>query len=130
MFYLLICGSRSYSNYHEFEKVTDFLLKNKEDITIISGGAKGADKLAEEYCHNKNIEIIIFNAEWNKYGKSAGFKRNVEMINFIKDKEQKGVLSFWDMKSKGTEHSIKLSKKENIPIRIFDIKNKKIIKEV
>lgn len=129
MFYLLICGSRSYSNYYEFEKVADFLLKNKKDIVVVSGGSKGADKLAEEYCHNKNIEIIIFNAEWNKYGKSAGFRRNTEMISFIKDKEQKGILAFWDMESKGTGHSIKLAKKENIPIRIFDTRVKKIIKE-
>ena len=128
MFYLLICGSRNYHNYLEFKKITDFALKNQKDVVIVSGGANGADKLAEKYCFEKNIKIIVFNAEWNKYGKSAGFKRNAEMINFIKEKEKNGVLAFWDMESKGTEHSIKLARKENIDVRIFDIENKKIIR--
>lgn len=111
MFYLLVCGSRNYHDYLEFKKITDFVLKNQKDVIIISGGANGADRFSEQYCSEKNIKIIVFNAEWNKYGKSAGFKRNAEMINFIKEKEKIGVLAFWDMESKGTRHSIGLAKK-------------------
>lgn len=128
MFYLLICGSRNYNNYSEFEKITNLVLKNQKDVTIVSGGAKGADKLAERYCCIKNIKIFIFNAKWDKYGKSAGFIRNAEMIDFIREKNNNGVLAFWDMESNGTKHTIESAKKNNIQIRIFDIKNKKIIK--
>lgn len=83
---------------------------------IVSGGAKGADTLgetfADKHCQN---ESIIFKPEWEKYGRSAGFKRNKLIIN-----ECDICIAFWDGESRGTKSSIDLAKKMNKPVYIYD----------
>jgi len=80
-----------------------------ESFGIISGGAKGADKLGEMFADLYSKPKKIFPAEWNKYGKSAGFIRNQHIVDACDM-----VLAFWDGKSKGTQDTInkaKLAKK-------------------
>lgn len=85
---------------------------------LISGGAKGADKMAEGWANNHGIDTLIFPAEWNKYGKSAGFRRNEDII-----KNADYVIAFWDGKSRGTKHSLSLCDKYNKPYRIIPYNN-------
>lgn len=124
-FYLLIVGSRFYSDYNEFVNITEYVLKNrKEEIVIVSGGALGADYLAKKYANDNKYEYIEFRADWNKYNKSAGYIRNKQMHQFISEKSNRGCLAFWDGKSKGTSHSFKLAKEYNNPIRIYNFTEK------
>ncbi len=85
-----------------------------DDITIVSGGARGVDSYAEAFAKRNNIETKIFLPNWNRYGKSAGFIRNELIIN-----EADKVIAFWDGKSKGSKHSIDLAIKANKPIDIY-----------
>ena len=99
---IAVIGSRDFTNYQLLKKH----LNNYQSIdTIISGGAKGADKLAEKYAEEFNITMEIHPPDWKTYGKSAGPIRNKIIV-------ENGdlVLVFWDGKSKGTEHSIKYAK--------------------
>lgn len=75
---------------------------------IISGGAKGADTLGEKFAKEYNKELIVFKPNWDKYGKSAGFKRNVDIIN-----ECDYCAIFWDGQSHGTKHDIYLCHQYN-----------------
>ena len=130
-FYLLIAGSRNYTDYFEFEKVVNKLLhnrlKNNDNIVIISGGAKGADSLAERYAKEYDYELKVFKANWDKHGKSAGYKRNAEMHNFLKQQKNRGCLCFWDMSSSGTRNNFSLAIKHQTPIRVFDTVNKRYL---
>jgi predicted Rossmann fold nucleotide-binding protein DprA/Smf involved in DNA uptake len=99
-----VIGSRSFSDYLLVEST----LKTMEIDCIISGGAKGADKLGAKYAINNNIKLGEHIPEWGKYGRSAGFKRNHKIIN-----DADVVVAYWDGKSKGTKHSIDLAKKQN-----------------
>lgn len=74
-----------------------------ESLTIISGGARGVDTIAANWAKNNDIPLIVFKADWNKFGKKAGMIRNNDIIG-----ECDIVLAIWDGKSKGTHHSIKL----------------------
>ncbi len=62
---------------------------NKESIVLIHGGATGADALAhkwaEYWCrtHNEEVEVVICEANWEAYGKSAGPARNSTMASGI-----------------------------------------------
>lgn len=76
---VLVCGGRNYSNKDRLHEVLDELHLTNDD-TIISGMAKGADDLAAKYSVQKQIMLDAFPAQWNKYGKSAGFKRNTQML--------------------------------------------------
>lgn len=119
-FYLLIAGSRSFNNYELLKERCDFFLQNQKGIIhIVSGGARGADTLAEQYARERGYKLHVFPADWNKYGNRAGYIRNEEMHEFIaKESCKRGVICFWDGQSKGTAHNFELSKKYNNPLRI------------
>jgi hypothetical protein len=83
---------------------------------LVSGAAKGADSLGEKWAIENQITTLIFPANWKKYGKQAGFIRNVDII-----KNCDYVIAFWDNKSKGTKHSISLCEKYNKQYKIINI---------
>ena len=111
-----IVGSRGFDNYDRLKKILDQL-----DIdVIISGGARGADSLGEQYALERGIDTLIFEPDWDKYGNRAGYIRNTDIIN-----NADIVFAFWDGESKGTLHSINLAKKKRKGLRIIRYKEKK-----
>ena len=124
MFYCLVVGSRTFNNYDLLQAKLDFLLQNKVKggITIVSGGARGADTLAELYAKKHNYHLKVFPADWNTFGKRAGYIRNEVMHEYISKFKERGVVAFWDYKSKGTAHNFPLAKKYKTPLRIVDIR--------
>lgn len=106
---LAVVGSRNFDNYpllqYELDKIKPSL--------IISGGAKGADELAEVYAFDRKIPTKIFYADWETLGKTAGFLRNIKIVN-----ECDFLIAFWDKESKGTKSSIDLAMKRNKLLRI------------
>lgn len=88
-----------------------------DDIKIVSGGAIGADKLAEKYANENKYEKIIFKPDWKRYGNGAGAVRNREIIN-----EADIVIAFWDGESKGTKNSIDIAQKYNKKIIVVKFK--------
>ena len=107
---LLIAGSRSIK---EFD-LSPYIPKDTD--LIISGGAKGIDKIAETYADKHKLSKLIMRPKYNLYLKAAPLKRNEEMIN-LADK----VLIIWDGKSKGTKYTIKYAKKMNKELEIIVI---------
>ena len=118
---VVIAGCRDYNNYKEAKDFIDYCFSNirKENtIIIVSGGAKGADALGERYAAENGLKLERHPADWEKYGKSAGPKRNKKMAE-IGDY----VICFWDGKSRGTKSMIEYAKKLEKPIRIKMINN-------
>lgn len=112
---IAVVGSRTFNDY----KLLRSTLNKYDHIElIVSGGAKGADSLAEKYARENGIETLIFKPDWDKNGKAAGYIRNVDII-----KNCDLVIAFWDGKSKGTKHSIDLAKNGNKKIIIERIEN-------
>lgn len=120
---IIIAGSRNFNNYDFLENKINELIKNKQiDITeIVSGKAKGADFLGEKYASLNNISIKEFPANWNLYGKKAGFLRNQEMGNYADV-----LIAFWDGNSKGTKHMIDYMKSLKKQVFVFNFKEQKI----
>ena len=75
---------------------------------VVSGGARGVDKLGELWANSQNIPTEIYYPDWDQYGKAAGFIRNKLIVE-----NSDAVLAFWDGSSKGTKSSIDLAKKYN-----------------
>lgn len=101
---LAIVGSRNINDYQILEAAIKEY--NLIPTSIVSGGADGVDTLAFRYAKQNNIPIVVFKPDWRKYGKSAGFKRNIQIVE-----SSDVVLAIWDGKSKGTKHSIDLANK-------------------
>lgn len=105
-----VIGSRTFTNYKYMKEILDSFSFSE----IVSGGAKGADSLARRYAEEKNIPITEILPEWDKYGKSAGFKRNKLIID-----QSDAIVAFWDGVSRGTAHSISLARKNGKDVHIF-----------
>ncbi len=118
---VLVCGGVDFNNEALLAETLDAILE-KENTVIVSGGAKGADTLAEKYAADNGIEIKVFPAEWSKYGRSAGPIRNKKMLDFISGSGNPLVVAFWDGKSRGTKNTIETARKMKIATLIVDYK--------
>ena len=115
MIKVIIAGTRDFNDYAYLKKNVDYFLQginpNNEEIEIVSGNARGADKLGERYAKEHNLPVKLFPANWDKYGKRAGYLRNQEMANY-----SDVLIAFWDEKSKGTKHMIDIAKKQGLTV--------------
>nr|NIQ79998.1 DUF2493 domain-containing protein [Anaerolineae bacterium] len=84
-----------------------------EDTEIISGTAKGADQTGEQWAKQNGVQVRRFPADWKKFGRKAGFRRNHQMLE-----EATALVAFWDGKSRGTKHMIEIAKKRGIKVRV------------
>ena len=114
MFKVIIAGGRDFNNYALLKTTCDNLLKNQNNIEIVCGMAMGADILGLRYAKEMNYCVKKFPADWNKYGKSAGYKRNLQMGEYAD-----ALICFWDGKSRGSKLMIDIAEKLNLPTRII-----------
>lgn len=110
---VIIAGSRNITDKQKvFNLIGSYHGKNK--ITeVVCGEARGVDLLGREWAEKHNIPIASFPANWTLYGKTAGFKRNVQMALYA-DR----LLAIWDGKSRGTQHMINIMYKQHKPVCI------------
>ena len=116
-FKFIIAGSRGFSNYKLLkEKCNKYLCEKRKEcnIIIISGGARGADTLGEKYAQDEGFSLEKFPANWNKFGKSAGFRRNEQMAE-VAD----ALIAFWDGKSHGTKHMIEIMENKKLLVKVI-----------
>ena len=111
---IIIAGSRNFNDYNLLKTSCDNLLTQFTNIEIVSGTARGADKLGERYAREKGYDIKQFPANWS-LGKSAGYIRNDEMAQYADM-----LIAFWDGTSKGTKHMIDLANKRGIKVEIVN----------
>lgn len=108
---LAIVGSRNYTDYAQFKTFLQDALKTWPDvIQVVSGGAQGADAMAERWARENKIPIKIFRADWSQ-GKSAGPIRNQQIIEYATH-----VIAFPSKTGKGTQDSIVRAKKLKRPL--------------
>ena len=122
VFALLVVGSRTVTDYDFVKEKIDQATapyRNSHEILIVSGGADGADSLAERYARENGLSMKVMKADWGKYGKRAGYIRNEQMHRFIAGYSRRGCLAFWDGKSRGTQHSFSLAEKFSNPIKVI-----------
>jgi hypothetical protein len=81
---------------------------------IVSGGAQGVDFLAELYAKKKSLKFTEFKADWESFGKQAGFKRNVEMAEYA-DR----LIAVWDGASRGTFHMMQQMVARQKPVFVY-----------
>ena len=114
---IAIVGGRDFNDYEFLEKeLAKFIEENNISLnSIVSGGAKGADTLAEKFATEMDVEMIVFKPDFEKFGRGATLARNTQIIE-----NSDVVFAFWDGKSKGTHDSIKKAEKLNKRLLIFN----------
>ena len=117
---IVVAGCRNYNNYNEASEFISECIGDINDgctLVFISGGCKGADLLGERYAAENGHKVERYAAEWNRYGKAAGPKRNEEMAKIADC-----VICFWDGKSKGTNSMIEFAKRFDKQVYVKRVK--------
>ena len=116
-FKLIIAGGRDFTDSKKMHAAIDQLANHGElkeyAVSIVTGMARGADMLGREFALAFNVKRYEFPADWNQYGKRAGFIRNKQMGDFAD-----GLLAFWDGESRGTAHMIETMRALEKPVKI------------
>ena len=98
---IAVVGSRGFENLGFVTSLLDQVLAMSRDISIVSGGADGPDKTAEEWARAHGVECKVFAADWEQFGERAGIKRNADIIE-----ASDSAMVFWDGESAGSLDSL------------------------
>ena len=110
----IIAGCRTFI---DFEKFSELIVTVPWEITeVVCGKAKGADTLGEHWGKIIKVPIKEFPADWDTFGRVAGFIRNIDMAYYAE-----ALVAFWDESSPGTQHMIKQAVKFDLQIKVFKI---------
>ena len=110
-----IIGSRNITDYD--------LTQALERLTvteIISGGAMGVDRLAEEFAKKHKLRLTVFSANWKKYGPKAGPLRNKQIVEACEQ-----LVAVWDGSSKGTATTIRMAQQAGKSVRVIKVNDPK-----
>ncbi len=113
---LAVVGSRSFEDAELMRQWIETICRGvlPTDLEIISGGARGADKLAGEYAFQNRITYVEYPADWERDGRAAGMMRNTQIVG-----RATAVLAFWDGKSPGTADTINKAVLAKKPVTII-----------
>lgn len=109
---VIVAGSRTFSDYALLKATLDEL-NSEETIEIVSGTARGADKMGEQWARENGKIIHEFKPDWDGLGKAAGYRRNEDMAKF-----SDAAIIFWDGVSRGSKHMIDIAKAKGLKIKI------------
>jgi hypothetical protein len=110
---VLVSGSLSFDDYELLCATLDRLLTRKENVVIVSGGAKGAELLGERYAQERGLGSKQILADWATYGRGAKVIRNAQLIDAADC-----AAFFWDGKNKGVGEAIERAEAKGIPVEV------------
>jgi len=130
---VIVAGSRSFETEHnrkQAEEALKFLWDIPGTIRIVSGGARGADSIAEDIAamwtlfdpsKKSKFSLKVFEADWETNGRAAGILRNKDMAIYADC-----LVAFWDGKSPGTRNMIEEMMKRDKPYMVFGFNGKRL----
>jgi len=107
----IIAGSRECSDKREL--LAALVACGWTPTVVISGAARGADRLGEVWAAELNVPCERFPADWDAHGKAAGYRRNVQMAD-----NAEALIALWDGASKGTKHMIDIAKRKGLRVHV------------
>lgn len=110
---LIIAGTRTFTDYELLRLEVIRFLEGQVPDLVITGGARGADALGHQFAKAMEFKCIVMQADWDAYGKAAGYKRNIRMAQAATH-----CICFWDGKSRGTKNMIQLAKKHRLQLKV------------
>jgi hypothetical protein len=104
---VILAGSRNISTFIARGMFEKAIIDNGLEVSeVVSGMARGADLAGCDYAALEGIPIAEFPADWDRYGKSAGYIRNSAMAQYAD-----ALVAVWDGKSRGTLNMINIMQK-------------------
>lgn len=116
---VIVAGSRDFTDKERLYKILDNRLASiKDNVEIISGHCRGADMLGEQYAKEHGIPLVLFPANWSKYGKRAGYIRNNQMAKYASEKNG-ALIAFPIGEARGTKMMIKIAHDYDLETEVY-----------
>ena len=117
---ILVTGSRDWDDRRQFDHELAVAVgtgkRTGRAVVIVHGACpRGADQLADEIARAHGIDVEPHPADWDAFGKAAGFRRNAEMVALGADL----CLAFIRDGSRGATHCAETARKAGIPVMYF-----------
>lgn len=112
---IMVTGSRHHDDVDLIWDALDETAEFWSEITLMEGGALGADRIAREWAQSINLAVATYEADWVKHGRAAGPIRNQAMV----DDRPDIVLAFPLDDSRGTYDAIRRARAAGIEVRIY-----------
>ena len=110
---LIVAGGREFSDAKMADEKLSHLTQRYNEVEVVCGMARGADTIGRLWAEKNAHKVKKFPAEWDIYGKAAGYRRNEAMAEYATH-----LVAFWDGRSKGTEHIINLARRKGLKVRV------------
>lgn len=122
---VIIAGSRIITDYATVERA---VRESGFTITeLVSGGARGVDRLGEEWARRQKVPIKQFIPDWNRYGSRgpdhAGNVRNRQMAAYVG--KEGGLIAVWDGTSPGTKNMVLEARKLGLKVFVLNLRKER-----
>ena len=107
---LAVVGTRTFERVDLVDAHLDRWRSQHSPLIIVSGGARGADRLAAAYAKRHCLELLQFRADWAQHGRRAGAIRNRQIVD-----NADALVAFWDEQSPGTKITLEMAIGKGIP---------------
>lgn len=111
---VIVAGGRDFASFTKLCMILDAHFREAGGVEIVSGGARGVDRMAERWARTRGVCCEVHPADWRKYGKRAGMVRNAEMAEIADE-----LVAIWDGESRGTAAMIDMMKKRGKPVTVY-----------
>lgn len=120
---VLVCGSRDVvaDDHVDFIKATLMRCPKDQFNVLIHGAAPGADSIAAKFAFDHGIEIAEFPAQWARFGKSAGPRRNAQMLSEGKPDVVIAFINKPLLESRGTRDMVTKAIDAKVPVHVYDL---------
>ena len=116
IFRVIIAGSSSFENETLFKQKCDYFLGSKinsHKIIILSSTSMRTSHLISVYAKERSLIVEPHEADWDRYGKEAGYRSNEVMIS-----NADALIAFWDGKGRMTGALIDAAKAKGIKVAV------------
>lgn len=112
---LIIAGSRTVEDMAVVEQALQAAGARPERVQeVVSGAARGVDRLGEQWAAKHGIAVKRFPADWRAHGRAAGPMRNDKMARYATH-----LVAIWDGQSRGTASMIALAKARGLRVFVY-----------
>ena len=112
---IIISGSRNVEQGCFDQAISQCPWLLQADI-LLSGGARGVDRLAEDWAERHSIEVVRYMPDWKQYGRGAGIIRNRGMVD-----NADALFAIWDGHSRGTNQIIQYARKKHLLVGVYRV---------
>jgi hypothetical protein len=125
---VIACGDRDWTDQAMVVAALDHLRSREVNLTVVEGGARGADRLAGQWAaamRARGVGWLRVPADWRRYGRGAGPVRNGQMLAYLLQARDLGhdvgVLAFHDdlERSRGTRSMVTMAEGAGVPVKLF-----------